>query len=500
VPEYSILSHTWEADEVSFPSIQRPDAASKAGYSKIWYACQDALVRRLKYVWVDTCCIDKTSSAELSEAINSMFRWYQNAKVCYVYLADVPAGTDVKSPDSAFATSRWFTRGWTLQELLAPREIQFYSNDGQQLGTKSELKQQISKITGISECFLTGEVPLSQASIAKRMSWASRRETTRIEDLAYCLLGIFEINIPLLYGEGHKSFVRLQEEIMKNSDDQTLFAWGYKNDQNKPLDFNQCCGPFATEPAAFQNSGEFIPDEIDQSITAYAVTNKGLQIDFPIIHLSRMEGLPLAVLTCRPENRFLELIAIPVKFFGPDGFLRKEMGECLIIRRDEMHHEPVRSLRFLTAIRHRSLHTQGPARTAAYLIRKIPRYESGLCIWNVEPRENWDPEHRIIKISNEGDCHIVIRLWRTEREGFAIVIATSENSSKMLRQQPFKVVRETRDLPLSYEFLSRIVTDHGRSSCSDIRVNIGDRLITMSSGIVIRTLDSEDVSDQTSRP
>ena len=225
-PEYSILSHTWETEEVSFQDIQTPNASLKAGYTKIRHACKDALQRGIDYVWVDTCCIDKTSSAELSEAINSMFRWYRTAKVCYAYLADVPDVTDVHAPESAFARSRWFSRGWTLQELLAPVELHFFSSNGHPLGTKRSLSNQISVITGIAEGFLTGAIALTKASIAKRMSWASRRKTTRTENLAYCLLGIFGINMPVLYGEGTKTFVRLQEEIMKDSDDQSLFAWG----------------------------------------------------------------------------------------------------------------------------------------------------------------------------------------------------------------------------------------------------------------------------------
>jgi hypothetical protein len=189
IPDYAILSHTWGDDEVSFQDIHSPGAASKAGYAKIRYACQEALRRGLKYVWVDTCCIDKTSSAELSEAINSMFRWYKYARVCFGYLSDVPVG-EVDSPKSAFASSRWFSRGWTLQELLAPIELEFFSSDWEKLGSKRDLSRQISDITGIGEGFIAGAYPLSDASIAKKMSWASCRETTRNEDLAYCLLGL----------------------------------------------------------------------------------------------------------------------------------------------------------------------------------------------------------------------------------------------------------------------------------------------------------------------
>ncbi|KAE9381886.1 HET-domain-containing protein [Stipitochalara longipes BDJ] len=202
IPSYAILSHTWGEDEVSFQDIHGAGAALKTGYKKIQLICDHALSRNLKYVWVDTCCIDKTSSAELSEAINSMYRWYQKSVYCYAYLADVPDGTEVYPSTSAFAASRWFLRGWTLQELLAPRIVLFFSTGGQELGSRLALSGIISSITLIGEEYLTGTGTLSQASVAKRMSWCSYRRTTRIEDIAYCLLGIFGINMPLQLRRG----------------------------------------------------------------------------------------------------------------------------------------------------------------------------------------------------------------------------------------------------------------------------------------------------------
>jgi hypothetical protein len=207
-----------------------------------------------------------------------MFRWYQKAKYCHAYVADVPDGTEVDSDASAFASSRWFTRGWTLQELLAPADLIFFSSGGQELGPKHDLTKELSKITSISEGYLNGTNLLAQASIAKRVSWAFYRETTRTEDIAYCLLGIFDINMPLLYGEGERAFVSLQEEIMKNSDDQSLFAWGlnesplpFPPDERLP-DFLESYGPFVSAPAAFENSGHIIPDVIEPPTTAFAIT------------------------------------------------------------------------------------------------------------------------------------------------------------------------------------------------------------------------------------
>jgi hypothetical protein len=234
IPEYAILSHTWGKEEISFQEMQQMSFViggytsipleQKAGYHKIRGSCKIVIQHGLSYIWIDTCCIDKTSSAELTESINSMYRWYQNARVCYVYLADVPNGGDIGSGDLTFEKSRWFTRGWTLQELIAPSDVRFYSQSWDPIGTKYTLSSEISEITSIDIGVLKGEDP-QLMSMAIKMFWASNRKTTRPEDTAYCLMGLFDVNMPLMYGEGKKAFIRLQEEIMKYSDDHSLFAW-----------------------------------------------------------------------------------------------------------------------------------------------------------------------------------------------------------------------------------------------------------------------------------
>jgi hypothetical protein len=223
-PEYAILSHTWGEEEVTFRDLIDDTGKSKAGYEKIRFCAQQAANDRLQYFWVDTCCIDKSSSAELQESINSMFHWYQNAAKCYVYLSDVSTkkrkASDRLSEDtweSAFRSSRWFTRGWTLQELLAPGSdsVEFFSREGRRLGDKRTLEQQIHEITGIPITALRGTSP-SQFDVDDRLLWAKNRQTTREEDKAYSLFGIFDIQMPLLYGEGEdKAFRRLREEINK---------------------------------------------------------------------------------------------------------------------------------------------------------------------------------------------------------------------------------------------------------------------------------------------
>ncbi|KAI0665875.1 hypothetical protein C8Q78DRAFT_930901, partial [Trametes maxima] len=196
---------------------------------KIKRFCEVAAEHEYEYAWADACCIDKTSSSELSEVINSMYDWYRYADVCYVFLPDVPTPAmvaDLHAPGSAFQNSRWHKRGWTLQELLAPGVVVFFSSEWNIIGTKHTLAALIHAITGIDRDVLTFQRPLEEFSVACRMSWAASRETSREEDEAYSLMGIFQVNMPTTYGEGRYAFIRLQEEILKHISDQTIFAWG----------------------------------------------------------------------------------------------------------------------------------------------------------------------------------------------------------------------------------------------------------------------------------
>ncbi|KAI3336292.1 kinesin light chain [Xylariaceae sp. AK1471] len=223
IPRYAILSHTWghNNDEVTFKDILQSTGGEKEGYRKIEFCRKQAARDGLDHFWVDTCCIDKTNNTELSEAINSMFRWYKNATKCYVYLTDVSSdASHVKNPyrstwELNFQTSRWFRRGWTLQELIAPEQVDFFSKEGVHLGNKRSLERVISDITDIPAKVLRGD-PLSQCTVAERMAWAERRETTKPEDKAYSLLGVFNVQMALLYGEGEeKALRRLREETTK---------------------------------------------------------------------------------------------------------------------------------------------------------------------------------------------------------------------------------------------------------------------------------------------
>lgn len=216
IPQYAILSHTWghEYEEVTFDDLSKGIGTSKPGFRKIAFCAEQADKDGLQYFWVDTCCIDKTNSTELNEAINSMFKWYRKATKCYAYLSDVPTinrgRLDLlsnRSWEHPFRNSRWFTRGWTLQELLAPTSVEFFSSDGWRLGSRNSLRREIHDITGIPTQALQGR-PLTQFKIKERSTWISGRETKLEEDMAYSLLGIFDVFIPLIYGEGRASAFR----------------------------------------------------------------------------------------------------------------------------------------------------------------------------------------------------------------------------------------------------------------------------------------------------
>ncbi|OAP55332.1 hypothetical protein AYL99_10305 [Fonsecaea erecta] len=222
IPPYAILSHTWGSDkeEVTFRDLIEEKGKDKEGYSKIRFCADRAGKDGLQHFWIDTCCIDKKNLVELSEAIVSMFQWYADAQRCYVFLSDVSAYKRDDTRDNQiwecdFRKSRWFTRGWTLQELLAPSKVDFYSREGVRLGDKSTLGQVISEITGIPETALDGRQTLKDFTHAERLRWASHRETKKTEDGAYCLLGIFDVSMPVIYGEGNRALDRLKDEIAK---------------------------------------------------------------------------------------------------------------------------------------------------------------------------------------------------------------------------------------------------------------------------------------------
>jgi hypothetical protein len=386
MPKYAILSHTWGAEEVTLQDMLSPTPPShKKGYQKLLYSCRQTKGDNLEYIWIDTCCIDKTSSAELSEAINSMFQWYKKSSVCYIYLSDFPdtaylgvsglkhyldvpsatgtinAGssdlkyrpgglfstgpTDLGSLGSSFENSRWFTRGWTLQELIAPEKRIFFSADWTAIGCALTLEKRrysnlyehlpeistlLGRITGIDLKILAGG-QLCDISIARRMSWAANRNTTRTEDIAYCLMGIFDVNMPLLYGEGTKAFKRLQEEILKYSDDDSIFAHSASVGQSN-VD-SSIPSILAQSPACFAGWEhiEGCPRESRGTVAASVpatLTSKGLRVQLPLC--SNPGSGYLALLDCKVGDNSLTRLAVALRGIplSKDQFWRSD-SSCL---------------------------------------------------------------------------------------------------------------------------------------------------------------------------
>ncbi|KAF4617125.1 hypothetical protein D9613_005781 [Agrocybe pediades] len=327
VPAYAILSHTWGDEEVTFQEMKsrenhpqsRSSIEKKKGFMKIKRTCEQALSSGIPYAWVDTCCIDKTSSSELSEAINSMFQYYRNAEVCYAYLADVLAEGDAEEISSQFIKARWFTRGWTLQELVAPLNVIFYDKNWVEFGTKSSLRKLITQVTNIGKQVLLANHG-GEISISARMAWAANRETTRIEDMAYCLLGIFGINMPILYGEGPEAFVRLQKEIIATSDDHTIFAW-----MGGPADGSS--GLLAASPHNFYNSAQLSNRKAERT-SPYSLTNVGLSITLPLQQVKGTPNLYKALLNCTNDNGYLYGIYLSQK--NHLQYVRVRPGDMII--------------------------------------------------------------------------------------------------------------------------------------------------------------------------
>lgn len=397
---YAILSHTWAEEEVLFQDIDGFNATTmpahvmqKPGYKKIEACCAQAERDGFEYVWIDTCCIDKRSSAELSEAINSMYHWYRDCTVCYAYLADVPNNASPAIRDQKFKASRWFTRGWTLQELIAPLDLEFYGDEwhlkGQKasLGTKRSLQALISDITQIPERgLLSSGIQQQNYSIAQIMSWASKRTTTGKEDRAYSMLGLFNVNMPSLYGEGDRAFIRLQEEIMKASTDETIFAW--KIDVGNPHSLN-VQGLLAISPDYFAESGGITTRTHSVRGIPYTVTNRGLRLEMMLpeasnvpetstfqSHYTEFDKVYLSVLNCietqtekmvgiilarlgqkKEEGKFIRIHSKGLVYISSKNYTPSERDRTSIFARLSEFHGPLNGLRNLQG-RHNDLESQ----------------------------------------------------------------------------------------------------------------------------------------------
>jgi len=326
VTTYAILSHRWIGQEVEYDDIvelakmdeeMRDEIRQGDGYRKILDSCKQAKKDGYEWLWVDTCCIDKRSSAELSEAINSMYRWYENAQVCYAYLHDVlDSSFPIVCNDKRYANGwpEWFSRGWTLQEMIAPSNVQFFNKTWQTIGDKRTLARTLQEITGVPEHILMEGLYGDRPCVAQIMSWAASRTTTRVEDRAYSLMGLLGVNMPMLYGEGKKAFHRLQLEIIRTSNDHSIFAWGCDGEgvragnilADDPSVFRCCSAMKLMDPHEFFKSlpswlmlEAELPSTEDDRLGTFPITNRGIQIWLFLRPLHGADSVFQACLPCR---------------------------------------------------------------------------------------------------------------------------------------------------------------------------------------------------------
>ena len=473
-PPYAILSHTWgnDADEVSYRDVLNGRLDMILGDKtltspiprKLTGCCNQAREDGFRYVWIDTCCIDKTNSVELQEAINSMFQWYRDAAVCYAYLSDVHDGADPyhDTTDSPFRTSRWFTRGWTLQELLAPLNFRFYDADWHFLGTKGDLCDVVESVTGISSSYLLGITELGEASVAQRMSWAAKRVTKRAEDLAYCLLGLFDVHMPMIYGEKDKAFRRLQEHIIKDNRDDSILAWGFGNPQDysdhiRRMGFagnrtaerpdtlvDRVAGDlFASSPADFVHCGNIVRRQHPAVGVSMEVRGGNLQIRAPIQLAPDDE--PTIILRCGPYDDTLKLLvlpllAIPNSHQSTDHeFTRAKSRHPYTIFNAS---ETFRSLKSVV-IRIDSWGNSPPgsSSTRQPCWFHVPRTSSVVNIIEVYPQSCWHKDRALIEApfdlvpafpKGDGDRRIILTRFRTVEEAsrdFVAVIEIEDSGS-----------------------------------------------------------------------
>ncbi|KAI1207344.1 heterokaryon incompatibility protein-domain-containing protein [Annulohypoxylon truncatum] len=499
IPPYAILSHTWGDEEVSFVDFIEGKAPCRKGYQKIMGCCKQALYDGIEYVWIDTCCIDKRSSVELSEAINSMFNWYRDSLVCYAYLQDVSSKDkkDLREDwvnynyPSSFKHSRWFDRGWTLQELVAPSVLVFYTSDWASIGGRDELRDTIAEITNIStDFFLSGR--LSDFSIAQRMSWASHRKTTRIEDQAYCLLGIFGVIMPLVYGEGKRAFVRLQEEIIKESDDQSIFAWcsNGSQDQDPNLVGLAHGGLLAPSPSYFSNSGGIVRCKYD-SITRnenaeyeralpYAITNRGIQISLPVIEYQRGQKIfitplreerqdissihtlepsdTIAILNCQLAGTRSQIVIFLRRMGNEQNYTRElYWPELASLSRKGKKSKAVVKQLFIQA--HNLLNTEPlwfrHKREKLVIIEALHYPLSGFCLKKVEPEVEWQTQETgalFVRVPYYATNGVALVFQHPVGEAFLLLIQWGVEFS--LRATITRNVRVPEDADLSQADLS----------------------------------------------
>lgn len=509
IPPYAILSHTWGTGEVTLQDMQRFGAKwlsnvnwielLREGVQKVLGAAKLAASEGHDWIWIDTCCIDKTSSSELSEAINSMYRWYQGAEICYVHLADATLGNKELQTLSDHSLiqwirdSRWVTRGWTLQELIAPQSVSLYSKDWLFIGksTDERIMSLLAEATGIDIGVLSGDIATQEVSVANRMRWASKRKTTRPEDMAYCLMGLFNVNMPLLYGEGAaRSFVRLQVEILQATDDQTIFAW------SAPLgsrDYSGVSGLLAESPAYFRDAPRMYPVSDwyrYESSTPWSMTNmtnRGLMVQL-YLQPSKPEATTeegsvddfVAVLYCSAETTRVDDCgrewihehspAILLRRLWGDQFARVNTDDRRYVRVNERQGGQVKTV-FVKQEQSRSL-----------LSFAIPdRFLRGIgtfILSAVYPRDLWDSKSGIFRsgLSRQQSIQGLFRFSYAPGNGitdglFDVAVALQSTGPVGFLRPP-----GGRTLRQAYDYLNRIWASASQDGKADLADEYRDKM------------------------
>ncbi|KAG8162360.1 hypothetical protein KVR01_008125 [Diaporthe batatas] len=517
VPPYAILSHTWDKDEVTLQEMQgiRVKLLSflsrnnllkaRQGLQKVLDAAKLAASDGYDWIWIDTCCIDKTSSTELSEAINSMYRWYQNSEICYVYLADATPesrGSIKTRYRKNIQHSRWITRGWTLQELIAPREVSFYLRDWSFMGKKGDehIMRHLVKATGIDIGVLSGDIAMHEVSVANRMRWASRRETKRQEDMAYCLMGLFDVNMPLLYGEGGiRSFIRLQNEIIRVTDDQTIFAWCA---MTGGIDPGRPSGLLADSPTYFEHvpsmnpiSGRTQPE----SSIPWSTTNRGLMVQ---LYLRPSAQKHSSSAKEDSAEEFLAILDCSVDIDMWDGYGREHLQDCspaILLRR--VWGDQYARVRAYDALTFVGMDDRGGGEVKTIFVKQeqsrilpsfiIPKAllkgaSESFTMSEVYPRALWDPKSGILRsrLSQQRGIQGIFRFSYPPGKGisgwlFDVAVALQPN---LLVDGQFKAVGiirplEGRTVREAYDHINRTWVLAPRGGKADLVDEYRDRMI-----------------------
>jgi hypothetical protein len=510
IPPYAILSHTWGAneDEILYEDIEQGNI-NKSGPQlfKFEECCKQTLRDDLKYAWIDTCCIPRSDFTELGEAINSMFRWYKNAAVCYAYLADVPAGVDCSDPNSKFFTSRWFTRGWTLQELLAPKEVRFYDAAWNFLGTKADMSIAIETITGIPRPVLQGWASLDTQSVAQRMSWASKRVTKRPEDIAYCLLGLFSVYLNMIYGEGaEEAFSRLQQKIMTEVRDDSILAWGLNVREPAPNGLNPVlsAGALARSPSDFANCRRirsrqrYIGPMHSPEISGGCLSVK-LQLH------KEKNGDLYGVLNCGPDDTDDDVVVIPLHAVLSESseYIRPKYHRVHIRNKKSLESSPK-----LIYIQKDQASGNGQLANRRHWFYVEESIETNLELIDVQPRSRWQKNHGMIVTANEPGSDVTERSltrFRAKVSGCSDVVAILEftlskaQPSARCHVMTCSTDTDLNDLGSKLQYMRRQA--FGKQSASNGRFNVKATVAEMSVAgqrmFVLRLATAETLSEPT---